>query len=600
MLPRSLFILFFLAVACAYADDGHDHAAGAAHAPAPTAVPTPAEPSPVPAATLPEEHNDIRIVIDTSGSMKQTDPKNLRIPALKLLINLLPEGQDAGIWLFDSTAENLIPLGPINAAWKKQALASMGKINSKGAYTHIESALETAGKDWDTPLLAGQQRNLILLTDGKVDVSKKPEDSAASRERILKTLLPRLQLAGARVHTIALSAQSDQELMHQIALATGGWSEVATDAEQLQRTFIRIFNKTAPPDTVPLTDNHFEVDASIQEFTVLVTLKPGASATRLVDPKGVEINQATVPDSARWVHEDGFDLITVQTPTPGGWKLVADIDPANQVMVVTDLQMDVAPVPDVLTQADALEAFASFSERGTTIKRDDFLDLLTLDAQLTGPSESKGLTLARDTLQAERFTLSAQDALTPGEYTLTITANGQTFLREAKQTFRVMAGPMKVETRQEGDAVTIKLTPDATVIKPDSVVVKATLTEQIQPSRSLEAHHADGHWVLELPAPKAGERWIVNLDVEASDVDGKTMSVPIKPIVLTGTEPPQPKAAAPHPVQARAISLPDWPLTAALALGVNLVIGGLGYLAYRLIRRRGEVAMAALLAKLSS
>ncbi|RLA17269.1 MAG: hypothetical protein DRQ56_09430, partial [Gammaproteobacteria bacterium] len=33
---------------------------------------------------------DVRVLIDVSGSMKQNDPRNLRIPALKLLVNLLP------------------------------------------------------------------------------------------------------------------------------------------------------------------------------------------------------------------------------------------------------------------------------------------------------------------------------------------------------------------------------------------------------------------------------------------------------------------------------------------------------------------------------
>ena len=32
---------------------------------------------------------DIRVLVDVSGSMKTTDPQNLRIPALKLLAELL-------------------------------------------------------------------------------------------------------------------------------------------------------------------------------------------------------------------------------------------------------------------------------------------------------------------------------------------------------------------------------------------------------------------------------------------------------------------------------------------------------------------------------
>ncbi len=38
---------------------------------------------------------------------------------------------------------------------------------------------------------------------------------------------------------------------------SGGWYEQVDDAEQLQRIFLRIFEKVGQPDTVPLNDNSF-------------------------------------------------------------------------------------------------------------------------------------------------------------------------------------------------------------------------------------------------------------------------------------------------------------------------------------------------------
>ena len=35
------------------------------------------------------ENSDVRVLIDVSGSMKKNDPKNLRSPALRLLVGLL-------------------------------------------------------------------------------------------------------------------------------------------------------------------------------------------------------------------------------------------------------------------------------------------------------------------------------------------------------------------------------------------------------------------------------------------------------------------------------------------------------------------------------
>ena len=62
--------------------------------------------------------NEVRILIDTSGSMKKTDPQNLRVPALKLLINLLPAGTQTGIWLFDSKPQILNAPTPVTTTGK--------------------------------------------------------------------------------------------------------------------------------------------------------------------------------------------------------------------------------------------------------------------------------------------------------------------------------------------------------------------------------------------------------------------------------------------------------------------------------------------------
>ena len=35
---------------------------------------------------------DVRILIDVSGSMKENDPRNLRVPAMRLMSELLPAG----------------------------------------------------------------------------------------------------------------------------------------------------------------------------------------------------------------------------------------------------------------------------------------------------------------------------------------------------------------------------------------------------------------------------------------------------------------------------------------------------------------------------
>ncbi len=72
-------------------------------------------------AATTEPVSDIRILIDVSGSMKKNDPNNLRAPALRLLVGLLPNDAMAGTWTFGKYVNMLVPFRNVNAAWNKQA-----------------------------------------------------------------------------------------------------------------------------------------------------------------------------------------------------------------------------------------------------------------------------------------------------------------------------------------------------------------------------------------------------------------------------------------------------------------------------------------------
>ena len=205
------------------------------------------------AATTPvADKADVRVLIDISGSMKQNDPQNLRRPALRLLVGLLPRNTRAGVWTFGQYVNMQIPLGEVDRAWKERARASSQKIASPGQFTNIEAALKRATEDWTSPT-SGFARSVVLLTDGMVDISKSQAKNRDSRRRILEQVLPLLQQSSVTIHTIALSKNADHELMRTLAESTGGWYEQVEDANQLQKVFLRIFEKVGSPDAVSYT-----------------------------------------------------------------------------------------------------------------------------------------------------------------------------------------------------------------------------------------------------------------------------------------------------------------------------------------------------------
>ena len=63
-----------------------------------------------------------------------------------------------------------VPLGNAGATWKAHARAEAQRIDSSGLFADMESAVRKATVDWVRPDPAFR-RHLIVLTDGKVDIS---------------------------------------------------------------------------------------------------------------------------------------------------------------------------------------------------------------------------------------------------------------------------------------------------------------------------------------------------------------------------------------------------------------------------------------------
>lgn len=302
---------------------------------------------------------DIRILIDISGSMKQNDPQRLRAPALRLLTGLLSKDARAGVWTYAQYVNMLVPHGTVDAHWKERAQQAAAGINSAGLFTNIEEVLVKASAGWQAAD-PGIERHLIMLTDGLVDVAPDPALNAASRARVVNEVLPQLRERQVKVHTIALSAGADQALLRQLAAATGGWYEQVDNADGLQRVFLRLFEKTAKPDTLPLTANTVKVDASIREMTFLMFRKADEEI-ELVTPAGKTLSAAQAPAAVRWHRDTGYDLVTITQPEAGDWHIRGTEDQDNRVVVVTDLKVRATTLPNNLYVDDLPYYFVQLS-----------------------------------------------------------------------------------------------------------------------------------------------------------------------------------------------------------------------------------------------
>lgn len=527
---------------------------------------------------------DVRILIDVSGSMKKTDPQNLRRPSVRLLVGLLPEGSRAGIWSFAQTGKIETPLGTVNAAWKRQAISGAERIHSKGLFTNIEDALMKAVEDWK-PDEQGYRRNLVLMTDGMVDVSSKVEDSVASKSRIENHLLPRLKSMGIQVHTIALSEEADQVLMRKVAEETGGWYQQADDADALQRAFLRMFEQLGHPDTVPLSNNQFQVDNQISEFTLLIFRKKGV-ITQIESPEGRMTSASTPTAEIMWYQDEGYDLLTVTKPTPGTWKIHGPSDPDNRAMIVTDLKMELSPLPMRVAKGQRLPMNLQFTEAGKRLVQSPLLRQINVEMCWSSSAGAAPMTQLQDDGTAPDS--KASDGLfetllntdrTYGAWELLVSGVGSTFNREKRHFLEVMPAALAELIPDEQNPMLQRL-----LIKPvSSVIDPASLwpaVELMQGDRSLSA--------VDIAAESEGKNWSGTIDttqfsgdaelrikLTAKALTGDPVRSILDPVAITGTKPGTATAAPAAPAAAEPPTAPPQPGIDTTRLLIGFGIGNL-------------------------
>jgi len=565
--------------------------------------------------------NELQVLIDVSGSMKKNDPRNLRIPAIKLLINLLPEGTKVGFWLFAEKATELVETGIVDKAWKKNALLKVKKIHSRGLFTNIEEAIEKAAEPWFQSS-EQQNRQLILLTDGVVDVSKDIMQSAESRDRIMSQQLLLLQQAGVQVQTIALSADADLELLNKLAFDTLGWPETVLSAGQLQKVFFKLFQQAVPQDTVSITDNKFSVDSSIKEFSILIFKETG-EVTELIAPDNSKLNSASKLKEVSWLNEKNYDLITIKTPKTGEWKINAAMDPENKVMIVTDLKFEIDELPKNISLTDPLEITGFFTEQKQLISSQDFLNLIDISVQQLGGKKWKiPAVIGKQGL----FSKKLVNELKEGRHTLKIIADGKTFNREVVKVIKVVKSLLTIEKQVDsvGRTVNITLKADESVLNTDMTVIEATISQQGKQAIVQTLSGSAGLWQMLVNAPEAGTRMLVSFSIMANTLQGAAVSPNVPSIVIDDglfkstkdVEPlVEPIAVEPTEIEGVAVDKKiettideneqpvveeavNWGKTSVIVLLINIVIFVSGFFVFKMMRKKVIAKQDKLLSRL--
>ncbi|MFV8833766.1 VWA domain-containing protein [Aquisalimonas sp.] len=528
------------------------------------------------APALADQAPQVRLLMDVSASMQRTDPHDLRRPAMRLAAELLPDGTDAGVWAFAHDVDVMLPVSSVDDTWRENGLAAADLIHSRGQATDIGAALEAAADTWmESPAADDQSRHIVLFTDGHVNVSIDDDEDAAERRRIIDELMPALNDRDITVHTIGLSDEIDHELLELLAEGTGGRMAVTEDADRLERVFLRLFEQVAPRDSVPLADNTFMIDDSVSEMTVLAFRETEGDPVELQMPDGDTL-EATMADGdgLRWRSEAHHDLITMDAPPSGEWGLLGAEDPDNRVMIVTDLQLHMEPLPPYTIAGEPLDLAGHLTEGDAPINDDDFLGVTGFQVEA---GDAGTLDLPRvDGAALHRRAHSPE----PGTQHFTLTASSETFAREVRQQVDVVDTPLIMSRSELSDDPDLerklRISPVSDAVDTDALEVEITVEADDRDAKVVRYAEPDddGEWRIALDSLDPYLDFQITVEAVGEMVDGRDFRATVKTFDSDGLG-EDARGADPH-----------WGLLGGLLFTLNVILFGIIGLVFYILQGR--------------
>ena len=399
-----------------------------------------ASPAPPVQAVLPKDiGSDVILLIDSSGSMKRTDPANYRKEASKLFISLLGQNDRVGVISFGDTATLLSPLMQNTEQNRTSLFSAVDRISSTEYSTNIYDAVQ---KGYQGLIESDRQgRFLLMMSDGELALGSPEKDKAAFTA--LNSLLPELAKSNIKLYTVAFTEESDRVLLERIALETGGFFRYAKTDKDVHGVFAAIFEKIKSPDTVPLEGDSFTIDKDIQEAIVLVTKKPGAAVT-LVGPGGSRDTAAQHTPQLEWYQAPVFDMITIKEPAAGLWNVKLGLDEGGRIYVLTNLHLRSSFDKNFVTRGETLTIDVWLEKQNGIVTEQNVLETTIFSATVLGPDgQTTMLPLIRSEPSGELGPAVAKFSgklvvAAAGEYTVNLLAKGKTFAREKAIPFKAV------------------------------------------------------------------------------------------------------------------------------------------------------------------
>lgn len=265
----------------------------------------------------------------------------------------------------------------------------------------------------------------------------------------------------------------------------------------IKQSNVKYYQSDSKINQIPYFDNRFSIDAELDEITLLFYRSRGSRPIILVRPDGSKIRVNNFdPNTVQWHDDSTFDLIKIEKPMPGPWQAIGDILPESQIMVMSDVKMEVAPLPDLVLSGETLKVVGKLYNGDEPINTPHFRNVVKLDVHFYSTNNADYDNFGADALKLTSFRDDghdldeyAGDGLFTGEFILDFAAGEwqPVFLiklpmasRELRQKPLVLhKSPIYISvdtSDDESNPHRMTLSIDPTYVEPNSLIFQGKVT----------------------------------------------------------------------------------------------------------------------------
>ena len=265
---------------------------------------------------------DIALIIDSSGSMEENDPNNLRRNAAKFFIGLADPNVRIAIVDFNGSAKTFARLTFADAVGKDQLRRAVDQVDSDGD-TDLFLALWQGFDELSRSNYPDTKKAAVMLTDGQNNAAGDPLRAVAS-----------YVTQGWSVYTIGLGDDVDVKGLQDIARATAEGQYFKVTLDNMQTVYNKIIANIAGDSVVRKYEGYVNIGQEVTKYAPIDnSVERAKFATNygtgsridmlLMDPTGIEITPQSVALTPNVAYESGdtFAIYTVDKPKSGKYEM---------------------------------------------------------------------------------------------------------------------------------------------------------------------------------------------------------------------------------------------------------------------------------------